>query len=301
MSSTIRLATRKSALALAQSRQVARLLESLEPGLRVEEVQVVTQGDRVQDRSLAEIGGKGLFVAEVEAALAEGRADMAVHSMKDLPAALAEGMVLAAVPARESPWDLLVTGDGRDLEGLPAGARVGTSSRRRELQLRAARPDLVVSMLRGNVDTRLRKLAAGDFDAIVLAEAGVNRLGVAVKGVRLQGRMVPAVGQGALALECRADDPNTRRVVALVDDPVTRRETDAERALMRALGGSCTVPLGALARWGDDGSAMTMEGFFARDDGPWGRATIWGDGRAEAGATRLGEELARRLRDAVGG
>jgi len=299
MSETIRLATRKSALALAQSRQVARLLESLVPGLRVEEVQVVTQGDRVQDRSLAEIGGKGLFVAEVEAALAEGRADMAVHSMKDLPAALAEGMVLAAVPARESPWDLLVTRDGTDLAELPEGARVGTSSRRRELQLRGLRPDLVVSMLRGNVDTRLRRLEAGDFDAIVLAEAGVRRLGVAVRGVRLEGRVVPAVGQGALALECRAEDAATRRVVALVDDPVTRRETDAERALMCSLGGSCTVPLGALARWGDDGATMTVEGYFAHDNGRVGRATVSGDGRTEDGAVALGAMLGQRLRAAV--
>ncbi len=300
MSGTIRLATRKSALALAQSRQVARRLEALEPGLRVEEVQVVTQGDRVQDRPLSEIGGKGLFVAEIEAALAEGRADLAVHSMKDLPAALAEGMVLAAVPTRASPWDLLITRDGANLEALPQGAHVGTSSQRRALQLHALRPDLRISMLRGNIDTRLRRLEEGAFDAIVLAEAGVSRLGVTVKGVRLAGRLVPAVGQGALALECRADDAYACRVVGLLDDAVTRRETDAERALMRALGGSCTVPLGAHAVWGADGADMAMEGFYAREDGAQARATVTGDGRTEADAAALGAALGAKLRAAVG-
>lgn len=300
MSGTIRLATRKSALALAQSRQVARRLEALAPGLRVEEVQVVTQGDRVQDKPLSEIGGKGLFVAEIEAALAEGRADLAVHSMKDLPAALADGMTLAAVPTRASPWDLLITRDGVDLDALPHGAHVGTSSQRRALQLRALRADLRISMLRGNIDTRLRRLDAGDFDAIVLAEAGVSRLGVAVRGVSLAGRLVPAVGQGALALECRADDAHACGVVGLLDDAVTRRETDAERALMRALGGSCTVPLGAHARWGADGAVMRVEGFYARDDGAQARATVAGDGRTEADAAALGAALGAKLRAAVG-
>ncbi len=297
---TLRLATRKSALALAQSRQVAAELVARNPGLVIEEVQLVTQGDRVTDRALSEVGGKGLFVKEIEEALLDGRADVAVHSMKDLPAELAPGLAVACVPPRESPWDLLVTPDGRALDALAAGARVGTSSKRRELALKAARPDLDVRMLRGNVDTRLRKLAAGEYDAVILAEAGVRRLGLAPNAVRLEGALVPAIAQGALALECRADDAAAAAIVARFHDARAAMETEAERAVMRALGGSCVVPMGALARWDAATGALTMQGFYASEDGARAvRASHEAVARDAAGARAAGEALAQRLSDAL--
>ena len=289
----LRLATRKSALALAQSRQVARSLEALVAGLRVEEVQVVTQGDRVLDRALSEVGGKGLFVREIEEALLAGRADLAVHSMKDLPAQMAVGLALGAVPRRESPWDALVTAAGVGLDALPPGARVGTSSLRRARTVRAARPDLEVVLLRGNVDTRLRRLQAGDFDAIILADAGLRRLGLAPARVVLEGVMVPAVAQGALALQTRADDAATRAVVGLLHDEATSLETEAERAVLAALGGDCGTPLGALARLDTETAAMRLEGFYAH---PTGEAQA----RREASATVRGIDDARALGDRVG-
>ena len=297
---TLRLATRKSALALAQSRMIAASLQRALPGLVVEEVHVVTQGDRVQDRSLAEIGGKGLFVKEIEEALLDGRADLAVHSMKDLPADLAPGLVIGAVPARESPWDLLVTRDGRALDALPQGARVGTSSKRREVMLRARWPDLDVQLLRGNIDTRLRKLTEGGYDAVILAEAGVRRLGLAVTAARLDGELVPAVAQGALALECRAGDEATAAMLQALHDRRAALETAAERAVMRALGGSCTVPMGALARWDEATGELAMEGFYARDDGASARRTHRGSAKDAREAEAVGAALAGALRDALG-
>ncbi|MBI5516546.1 MAG: hydroxymethylbilane synthase [Deltaproteobacteria bacterium] len=297
---TLRLATRKSALALAQSRMVARALESLHPGLSVEEVQLTTQGDRVQDRSLAAIGGKGLFVKEIEEALLEGRADLAVHSMKDLPATVPEGLTVCAVPNREDPFDLLVTRDGRGLDALAPGATVGTSSRRRELLLLEARPDLTCALLRGNVDTRLRRLEEGAYDAIVLAAAGVRRLGLSVRGVSLEGALLPAIAQGALALEAREDDARTRMLVAPLDDPRTRLETHAERAVLRALGGSCVTPVAAYARLAGDG-AMRIDGFLATEDGSRrGRAYRSGKVVAVASAEALGRSLAEGLAAALG-
>ncbi|MFO0609571.1 MAG: hydroxymethylbilane synthase [Polyangiales bacterium] len=297
---TLRLATRKSALALAQSRMVAAAVARANPGVTVEEVQIVTQGDRVQDRPLSAIGGKGLFVKEIEEALLDGRADFAVHSMKDLPADLAPGLAIACVPTRESPWDLLVTADGRALDALPQGARVGTSSKRRELILRALRPDLDVQMLRGNVDTRLRKLTEGSYDAVILAEAGVRRLGLTVTAARLEGAMVPAVAQGALALECRADDDATARCLAALHDHRAALETAAERAVMRALGGSCTVPMGALARWDEATGALAMEGFYAREDGSAAARRSHAGRAKDAGeAEAVGAALAGALRDGL--
>jgi hydroxymethylbilane synthase len=290
---TLRLATRKSALALTQSRQVAAELIARNPGLAIEEVHVVTQGDRVTDRALSEVGGKGLFVKEIEEALLDGRADVAVHSMKDLPAELAPGLVVACVPPRESPWDLLVTRDGRSLDALAKGACVGTSSKRREYALKAARPDLDVRLLRGNVDTRLRKLAEGEYDAIILAEAGVRRLGLAPTAVRLEGVLVPAIAQGALALECRADDAQTAAIVGRFHDARAAMETVAERAVMLRLGGSCTVPMGALARWDSARETLSMEGFYATEDGSRAvRAAHEGVVRAEGDARAIGEALA---------
>ncbi len=293
----ITLATRRSALALAQSRQVAAALEAANPGLTVEELHVVTEGDRVTDRPLAAIGGKGLFVKEIEEALLDGRADLAVHSMKDLPAELAPGLRLAAVPERASPYDLFIARGGGDLDALPAGAHLGTSSRRRELQLKALRPDLRVSPLRGNVDTRLRRLREGDYDAIVLAAAGLARLGLSVDGASLEGRVVPAVAQGALALETRDGDDAVTAAVRRLHHRGSSVETAAERGLMRALGGSCTLPLGALALWDEARGLLSIEGYLAREDGSVSvRDSLRDAARDEAEAEALGRRLAERLR-----
>ena len=297
----LRLATRKSALALAQSRQVARTLQDLVSGLRVEEVQVVTQGDRVLDRALSEVGGKGLFVREIEEALLDGRADLAVHSMKDLPAQMAAGLALAAVPRRESPWDALVTPGGVGLDALPPGARLGTSSLRRSRTVKAARPDLEVVLLRGNVDTRLRRLEAGDFDAIILAEAGLRRLGLSPARVLLEGAMVPAVAQGALALQTREGDAASRAIVGLLHHEATSLETEAERAVLGALSGDCGTPLGALARLDAATGRMRLEGFYAHPTGgAWCRREESSTVRDAADARRLGAAVGAALLAAIG-
>lgn len=298
----LRLATRRSALALAQSRQVARILQDMVSGLRVEEVQVVTQGDRVLDRALSEVGGKGLFVREIEEALLDGRADLAVHSMKDLPAQMAAGLAMAAVPRRESPWDALVTPGGVGLDALPKGARVGTSSLRRSRTLKAARPDLEVLLLRGNVDTRLRRLEAGDFDAIILAEAGLRRLGLSPARVLLEGVMVPAVAQGALALQTRADDAPARAIVGRLHDEVTSLETEAERAVLGALFGDCGTPLGALARLDAATGVMRLEGFYAHPTSDaQARHQESSTVNDATSARALGARVGAALRAAVGG
>jgi hydroxymethylbilane synthase len=265
--SVLRLATRKSALALAQARQFARALEARHPGLAVEEVHVVTEGDRRTTGLLSKAGGKGLFVAEVEAAIADGRADFAVHSMKDVPATLAEGMVFACVPLREDPRDVLVTKDGTELDGLTAGSRVGTSSLRRACQLRSHRNDLAYAILRGNVDTRLRKLDEGQYDAIVLAHAGLLRLGLADRPLWPIPADVslPAVGQGALAVECRADDAPTLALLRVMEDAPTRIAVEAERACAAALDGGCATPLAAHARI--EGSRLHLDGLVGSLDG----------------------------------
>jgi hydroxymethylbilane synthase len=237
----VRLATRASALALAQSGAVARALEELVP--------LTTSGDRLAEASLAKIGGKGLFVKEIEEALLDGRADLAVHSAKDLPASTRAGLVLAAFPPRADPRDALVArAAGSTLLGLPRGARVGTGSARRSSQLLALRPDLVLVPLRGNVDTRLRRLHERELDAILLACAGLERLGrTEVIDERIDpGALLPAVGQGTLALQTRAGDPLERELRAL-DDAVTRSCLVAERAFLTALEGDCNVPLAAFA------------------------------------------------------
>jgi hydroxymethylbilane synthase len=243
------IATRQSRLALWQAEHVARRLRELHPGLAVELAPMTTRGDQLLDRRLDEVGGKGLFVKELEVAMGEGRADLAVHSMKDMPAELPEGFVLAAITAREDPRDALVSPRYASLAGMPAGASVGTSSLRRAAQLMERHPSLVVRVLRGNVDTRLAKLDRGEYDAIVLAAAGLLRLGLAE---RIRARLspeesLPAPGQGALGIECLAASAEVRGLLA----PLADRESDlcvrAERAVSRALGGSCTVPLGAYA------------------------------------------------------
>jgi hydroxymethylbilane synthase len=243
----LRIATRKSALALWQTEHVAALLRALHPGLDVQLVPLSTRGDEVLDRSLAAIGGKGLFLKELEQAMLEGRADCAVHSFKDVPMELDGPFTLPAVLERADPFDAFVSNHYASIDSLPQAARVGTSSLRRQVQLRQRRPDLQAVDLRGNVNTRLAKLDAGEYDAIVLACAGLKRLGFEQ---RIRARLtapdwLPAAAQGAIAIEARAGDAATAALLAPLDHPPTRICVDAERAMTRALQGSCQVPIAA--------------------------------------------------------
>ena len=261
----VRIATRKSKLALVQTNWVADQLRARQPGLDVELIEMVTQGDRITDRPLSEVGGKGLFVSELEHALQEGRADLAVHSLKDLPSELAPGLLIGCVPEREDARDVLVTRDGAELDELTAGENVGTSSLRRTLQLQAVRNDLKYEGLRGNVDTRLAKLDGGQYRAIVLAYAGLRRLGLADRPLWAipEETSVPAVGQGALALECRADDAELRALLAKLEHLHTRACIEAERAFLHALGGDCHTPLAGHARIEDGGTRLFFDGLVA--------------------------------------
>jgi hydroxymethylbilane synthase len=264
----LRLATRGSQLALAQSGWVARRVEE-KLGVAVELVTVRTSGDRLADVSLAKIGGKGLFVKEIEEALLDGRADLAVHSAKDLPARIAEGLVLAAFPERADPRDALVTREpGMRLLGLPNGARVGTGSARRRAQLLALRPDFDVVALRGNVTTRLERLAERRFDAVVLACAGLDRLDL---GARIHERvssslMLPAVGQGVLAIEARCGEALVAELAAALNDPPSARAIAAERAFLARLEGDCNVPLAAFAEPEHDGG-LRLRGMVVSANG----------------------------------
>jgi len=268
VSTTLRIATRKSHLALWQAEHVAALLRAAHPGVAIELVPMVTQGDRIQDRSLASIGGKGLFIKELEFAIEEHRADIAVHSMKDVPADLPPGFAIGAVLTRADPRDALITRDGAArIEDLPRGARVGTSSLRRQAQLCALRPDLKIEALRGNVDTRLRKLDEGDMAAIVLACAGLIRLGLES---RITGRVdprqcLPAVTQGIIGIECREGDSPTLALLEALEDPATRLVMEAERAFSRRLGGSCQSPIAAYAELHAD--QIELHGLVAEPDG----------------------------------
>jgi hydroxymethylbilane synthase len=258
MTERVIIATRESRLALWQAEHVQALLRD-RFGLQVDLLGMTTRGDQILDRALSKVGGKGLFVKELETALEEGRAHLAVHSLKDVPMDLPEGFELAAVMAREDPRDAFVSPRYASLEALPQGARVGTSSLRRVVQLRARRPDLVIEPLRGNLDTRLRKLDEGQYDAIVLAAAGLKRLGLSerIRAAFPIETMLPCAGQGALGLEIRADAPTALRsaLQALVDRPTLLAVT-AERAVSRALGGSCSMPLAAHAHW--DGARLKL-------------------------------------------
>jgi hydroxymethylbilane synthase len=242
-------ATRPSALARWQSARVIQLLQNAWPGLECSEYVITTTGDRVLDRPLPEIGGKGLFTSELENALLSGEVDAAVHSLKDLPVEDTPGIVVAAIPEREAAYDVLVSADGWTLSNLPEGARVGTCSLRRTAQLLARRPDLIILPLRGNVDTRVRKVINGEYDAIVLAQAGLTRLGLQahISEVFPLEVMLPAPGQGALAVQCRADDTETLELLAAIHDPLTAAAVGAERAFLLSLGGGCSLPVAAFA------------------------------------------------------
>lgn len=293
------LATRKSQLALAQARAWASTLVAAHPGLSIEELWVVTTGDRITDRPLQAIGGKGLFLKEIEEALVERRADFAVHSIKDVPAELAPGLVLAAIPKREDPRDALVGRDGMKLSELPAGAKVGTSSLRRRVMLEAMRPDLSYVPVRGNVDTRLRKVDEGELDAVVLAYAGLRRLGLGGRATELfeVDASIPAAGQGALGIECRAEDAQTAAMLRATHDLETAIAVACERGVMLAVEGSCQIPVAAFARRDEQG-AMRVRAMLAREDGTGARylteTVPWP--ADELTARAIGEQLGRRLK-----
>jgi hydroxymethylbilane synthase len=287
-------ATRKSALALAQCRAfVARLAG----GHELVEKQVTTSGDRIQDRPLSEVGGKGLFVKEIEEALLDGSADFAVHSIKDVPAVLPEKLHIACIPSREDPRDVIVSPKYASLEALPKGATLGTSSLRRAVALLAVRPDLKVVPIRGNVDTRLRKVDAGECDAIVLARAGLVRLGLQARATEVLEPDVslPAVGQGALGIEARIGDEKVSAALAPLHDLETATCVAAERGVMTALEGDCKTPLAAYAR--RIGDEMELAAFIAEPDGTKLRRarerTPW---PSEGEAERFGREIGSRLK-----
>jgi hydroxymethylbilane synthase len=287
------IATRESALALWQAEHVRTRLAGLYPHTHVDLLGVTTQGDRIVDRPLASIGGKGLFIKELEVAMAEGRADLAVHSLKDMPMEIAGGFALAAITAREDPRDAFVSNACGTLAALAPGAVVGTSSLRREAQLRERFPSLVVKPLRGNVNTRLRKLDEGQYDAIILAAAGLKRLGLGDRIADLidPSDSLPATGQGALVIECRADRPDLLGAFEPLADRATTLATTAERAFSRALAGNCHTPLAAHAEW--LGDVLWLRGLVASADG---REVMRGEIEAPLddveAADALGAELA---------
>jgi hydroxymethylbilane synthase len=295
MATTLRIATRKSELALWQANYVrARLLE-LHPQLEIELVKLTTQGDKILDAPLARVGGKGLFIKELEQSLLSGQTDIAVHSLKDMTVSLPEDLHIAAVCEREDPRDAFVSNQHADLRSLPVGARVGTSSLRRQCQLRAAFPELEIESLRGNVNTRLRKLDAGEFDAIILAVAGLKRLGLAqrIRAYLEPEDMLPAVGQGVVCVESRRDDA-LNGVLASLDHAATRRCVTAERAVNVRLEGGCQVPIAAYAQI--EGESMWLRALVGYPDG---RAIIRAQTRglvkqSESLGARLGDELLAR-------
>ncbi|MDE2618031.1 MAG: hydroxymethylbilane synthase [Burkholderiales bacterium] len=293
------IATRESRLALWQAEHVKALLE--QRGHSVTLLGMTTKGDQILDRSLSKVGGKGLFVKELEVALEEGRADLAVHSLKDVPMELPGGFVLACVMEREDPRDAFVSPKYANLAALPRGAVVGTSSLRRVALLRAARPDLKIEPLRGNLDTRLRKLDEGQYDAIVLAAAGLKRLGLEnrIRSVFAPSEMLPAAGQGALGIEIRSDRADVQEALGPLTHPGTWLRVAAERAVSRALGGSCSMPLAAYATLA--GSSLSIQAAWGD---PEGRVSlVSADASAPAtdlaAAEVLGTQVAARLRDGV--
>ena len=302
----ITLGTRGSPLAIAQTRLVCARLVAAHPMLAEDGALrtsvITTSGDRFTDRPLADIGGKGLFTKEIEEALLDERIDLAVHSMKDVPTWLPEGLEIAAIPEREDPRDVLIARDAGSVTGLadlPAGARVGTGSLRRQAQLLAARPDLRVVPMRGNVGTRLRKVADGAADATLLALAGLSRLGQAVEGMAVLAPddMLPAVGQGALGIECRSGDERVKALLQPIADPATTAAVQCERALLEALDGSCRTPIAGLAVRNGKGG-LSLDALIARPDGSaCHRLSRFG---AVADAAAIGRDAGAVLREAVG-
>jgi hydroxymethylbilane synthase len=290
----LRIGTRGSPLALIQAEEVRARLGTLPSDIKA----IRTTGDTVQDRTLAAIGGKGLFTKEIDAALVAGAIDAAVHSMKDLPTALPEGIVIAAVLPREDPRDALIAGDERGLADLPRGARLGTASLRRAAQALKARPDLRVLPLRGNVETRLAKIARGEADATLLAVAGLKRLGLLERASAIlePEAMLPAVAQGAIGVAARADDAATLALLALLDDAASRVAVTAERSFLAVLDGSCRTPIAALARI--EGGSVRLAGLIVTPDG-----RAWHEGERSgpiADAAALGADLGRALRAEAG-
>ena len=267
MKRKLTIGTRKSALALWQAEYIKKALEGYDPELTVTLEHIVTKGDKILDVPLARIGGKGLFTTELESRLLAGTIDLAVHSLKDLPADLPDGLCLAAVTARSHVHDVFVSNRYAALDALPQGACVGTSSLRRRAQLLARRPDLTVRDLRGNVDTRLKKLDDGEYDAIILAEAGLTRLGLTDRITQLlpTDTMIPAVGQGALAIETRADDDDLKQALSFLCDEETTAATAAERTFLAAINGSCQVPVGVYGKAKD--GQLTLSCIIAAPDG----------------------------------
>jgi hydroxymethylbilane synthase len=285
----LRVGSRGSQLALWQAHHISDLLRA--QGNTVELEIIKTTGDKITDVALAKVGTKGMFTKEIEEALLEKRVDLAVHSLKDLPTELTSDFEIAAITMREDPRDVFCSVTFADIESLPKGATVGTGSLRRQAQLKAIRPDLTIHPLRGNVDTRLRKLEAGDYDAIILAAAGLNRLGKTelVRQVIPAETMTPAAGQGALAIEIRSGDSATRALLAFLDDAAARATTTCERALLNKLGGGCQVPIGAFAEL--NGSRICLNALVARPDG----TRVLRETRDGDNPIRLGEEVGETL------
>jgi hydroxymethylbilane synthase len=289
------IATRGSALALWQANHVKARIAQVMPQLEIELNVIKTSGDLIQDIPLAKVGGKGLFVKEIEQALVDRTADLAVHSMKDVPAELAEGLAIAAVSSRETPWDALCSREPYTVRTLPKGARIGTSSLRRQCQLLAHRPDLVITMLRGNVPTRIRRMEAGEYDAVILAAAGLTRLGMAehIKQYLTLEIMIPAVAQGVLAIEIRDDDLFMRQLVReAMHDEETATKVAAERAFLAKMGGSCQTPLAAHAVDREDGGLRVI-GMCGMPDGTKILRAEFGGAKDQAAL--LGEKLADDL------
>ena len=285
----LRVGSRGSQLALWQANHISRLLR--ERGHQVEIEIIKTTGDKITDVALANVGTKGMFTKEIEEALADGRVDLAVHSLKDLPTSVAPGFEIAAITKRENPRDVFCSSKYASIDELPRGARVGTSSLRRQAQLKALRPDLKIYPLRGNVDTRLRKLEAGEFDAIILAAAGLNRLGKTelVKQIIPAEVMCPAAGQGALGIEIRAGDSAIRQHLIFLDDAAARATTTCERSLLNKLGGGCQVPIGAFAEARD--GRLHLEAIVADPDG----SKVIRESRDGSDPVQLGEAVAEAL------
>lgn len=297
----IRIATRKSPLALWQAEHVAARLEQLFPGLKTELVKMTTQGDKILDAPLAKIGGKGLFVKELEQGMLDGSADIAVHSMKDVPVEFPEGLHLAAILPREDPTDAFVSSRYTSLDELPADAKIGTSSLRRQCQIKERFPDAEILSLRGNVNTRLAKLDAGEYDAIILASAGLKRLGMAERITQSLDSAIslPACGQGAIGIECRVDDPEINEILKSLHDWQTGICVTAERAMNARLNGGCQVPIAGFARIQND--QLFMRGLVGSPDGQIiYRAERTGDlSQAEVIGKTIAEDLLNQGADKI--